>query len=163
MLYDHSMQCQTREEFDLEIEKAYQLCLETSLPIQISGHCSPTKPKSEDKHVKPGNGTGGIMFSIYVDNVGGTYPDKQIIYHVFTNFPIENEVFDINYDLKKRLRSDGKIVCYWDWEDTLVTHILSVRYNAHDWKYGLIANDTDAIIALLKCGSGLRRGKLAIS
>jgi len=152
MLFNHQIKCDTRNEFDIAIEEAYQLCLKTNWPMRIMGHCSSLG--------KDGDGRGGIFFGLLNKENGKI---GEIIYSVSTEFPIDREVFDINWELEHRLRIAGKMIGYSDWEEYRVTHVVTIPWNNHGWEYGMISTDTNAILSLLKFhGTTIKRGKLQL-
>jgi hypothetical protein len=147
MLYDHSVACKTREEFDAALEEAHRLTMATDYPIRIMGSCSPsTSPR--------GDGTSIIMFCLMMDH--------EIIYSVRATPPLilDREIFKISRNVKRRLRGEGKIVCFDEWDEPEVSHVLTIPWYTSEWQYGMEASDADAIYALMKYdGSNLRRTK----
>lgn len=150
MLYSNTTTCLTRNQFDIELANAYELALNTDYPMRLMGHCSPT-------HSNGGDGTGGIMFTYFLT-------DKQIIYHVRANFVIERDVFDLSYDITRRLRRAGKLIGFSDWQEDEVTHVVSIPWMTANWDYGMIATDVEAVHYMLAAEPGvtIRSGRLTL-
>lgn len=155
MLPNSTFKCETREQFDLEISIAMELCFAETAPLRINAHCGPMD--------RGGNGRGGIMFSQF-----GPWP-QEVIYHVHTTFHIEREVFAISDDLHRRLWSVGKLVSCSGWQEPLLTHVIRIPWGRYangdnrdevcEWPYGFIGTDGEAILAAMLHEGSLRKAK----
>lgn len=88
--------------------------------------------------------------------------DTEVIYSVRAVPPLifDRDIFKITRKLKRRMRAEGKIVCFDEWEEAEVSHVLTIPWKQTTWDYGMEASDAEAIYSLMKYdGSSLRPGK----
>lgn len=141
MFKERHIECFSRKELDRVVEETFELCMSTDMPLRVTGHHSPEK--------SGGNGHGGIMISVFADT--------EYMHHITAKFPIGRNIFKIDRKLRERLLLAGKVVCFNDWEEKLVTHVMSIQWPpriAHQyWEYGFIGKDDDAIIMMMKYGA----------